>query len=143
MIGLQFRLATMNDAELLFRWRNDPDTRRQSHNVEVLQYEEHVAWLRASLVNPNREIRIAELDGRPVGTIRLDKVGKECELSWTVAPQERGHGLGKAILKSTIDGLTMMSRAEIRPGNEASKRIAEYAGMILAHEENGILHYRK
>jgi RimJ/RimL family protein N-acetyltransferase len=143
VMDLKFRIATIADADLLFQWRNDPETREQIHNTDVLKYDDHVAWLKASLLNPQREIRIAELSGVPVGTIRLDKAGNACELSWTVAPQARGSGIGKAILKTTLDNLNMPARAEIKSGNEASKRMVEYAGMTLEREENGTLYYRK
>jgi RimJ/RimL family protein N-acetyltransferase len=140
--GLTFRSATMADAEMLYEWRNDPQTRQQSHNTEILDYNDHVAWLKATLVNPRRELRIAELNDLPVGTIRLDYEDNACELSWTVAPHARGKNIGKAMLKATIDGLNIAARAEIKSGNDASRRMVEYAGMALEREANGILHYR-
>lgn len=141
--GLTFRLAAITDADILFEWRNDSETRRQSHDTRVVKYEDHVAWLKASLLNPNREIKVAELNGSPVGTVRIDKTGNAYVLSWTVAPAVRGRGIGKAMLKATIDILDRPVRTEIKSGNEASKRMAEYAGLTLEREENGILYYRK
>lgn len=125
MIGLRFRPVTMADADLLLAWRNDPETREQSRNTSIVERDGHIAWLKASLSNPTRKLSIAEIDGRPVGTIRTDTSGGVCELSWTVAPQARGKGIGKAMVKAIADEIDIPVRSEIRANNEASKRIAE------------------
>ena len=33
------------DADVLWRWANDPETRQNSFNTSPILYEEHVAWL--------------------------------------------------------------------------------------------------
>lgn len=142
MPGLTFRPATMEDADLLLAWRNDADTRANSHTTELVQREAHVGWLTAALTNPHRDIRIAELDGIPVGTIRVDDAGAYYELSWTIAPGARGQGTGKALLKATLSSLDKPAYAEVKAGNPASQRMAEQAGMTLAREENSVFYYR-
>ena len=142
VLDLQFRMATIDDADMLFQWRNDPETRKQSHNTDEVTYDSHVAWLKASLSNPNREIRIAELNGVAVGTVRLDTTNGECLLSWSVAPHARGKGIGKTMLKKTVDARKLPMRAEIKADNSSSKSMAEYAAMVLEREENGVLYYR-
>ena len=142
MPALTFRIATIDDADLLLAWRNDPDTRANSHTTGVVTREAHVAWLSTALADPQRAIRIAELDGVAVGTIRLDQAGDHYELSWTIAPSARGKGIGKAMLKATLTQLDKPAHAEIKAGNPASQHIAQHAGMTLAREENSIFYYR-
>ena len=143
VLDLQFRMATIDDADMLFQWRNDPETRKQSHNTDEVNYDGHVAWLKASLVNPNREIRIAELNGVAVGTIRLDTVNNECLLSWAVASAARGKGIGKTMLSKTIETRSLPMKAEVKADNAPSRRMAEYAAMVLEREENGVAYYGK
>ena len=65
----------------------------------------------------------------------------EYELSWTISPDFRGKGIGKIMVKILADRLQAKIRAEIKKGNIASVRIAEYAGMTFKKEENQVLHY--
>jgi len=64
--------------------------------------EEHARWLRGILASPKRKIFIAELNGSPVGTVRYDLDGADYELSWTVAPECRGRGVGKSIVRALM-----------------------------------------
>ena len=132
----------MEDADLLLAWRNDPDTRANSHTSDLVPRDAHIAWLSAALINHDRDIRIAQLDGTPVGTIRLDRTGDHYALSWAIAPGARGQGIGKIMLKFILAQLDKPAYAEIKAGNHASRRIAEQAGMTLMREENSIFYYR-
>lgn len=140
---LKFRPATIADADILFKWRNDPETRKWSHNSGRISKKEHNEWFSASLKNSNRKIFVVEYKKHPVGIIRTD--GKEgvTELSWTVAPIARGHGIGKKMVSVFTKQITGLIMAEVKSHNEASKHIAEYAGMKIDHEENGILYYKR
>lgn len=121
---LTLRPATLADSTLLLEWRNDPLTRAMSISTDEVHLAAHEAWLARSLDNPDRSLLIAEHDGRPVATVRIDR-GDETELSWTVAPIARGRGVGSAAV-STVAQPGMVAR--IKPENTASRRIAERAG---------------
>ena len=45
------------------------------------------------------------------------------------------------MVKAVADEIDIPIRAQIKANNEASKRIAEHAGMRLEREENGTLYY--
>lgn len=122
------RLATMEDAAMLHEWRNDDLTCEQSINSEPVPWDDHVAWLKNSLSNVHRVLMVAELDGEPVGTVRIDH-GKESELSWTVAPAHRGKGLGAAMVAKGGGHYPFI--AHIKRGNIASRKIAEKVGFRL------------
>jgi RimJ/RimL family protein N-acetyltransferase len=140
---IHLRPARIQDAEVLLEWRNDPETRAASHNSEEVKKEEHISWVKKVLADKKRRLFIAEEDGRPFGTIRVDFSDGVYKLSWTVAPNSRGRGLGKEMVKLIANQITDGIRAEIKMGNQASVRIAEYAGMIFEEEKNGVLHYRR
>ena len=142
--GLRLRPATAADAALLLAWRNDDATRMASHNTEPVHPEDHARWLDALLRNPARRLFIAEANGEPVGSVRADRDddGACHELSWTVAPTARGRGLGVRMVRLLMTEVSGPVRAEVKPGNPASVRIAEAAGLAFEAERMGLLHFR-
>ena len=135
---VRLRPATLEDAQRLFVWRNDPLTRAQSLQQQPVAWESHLAWLQASLRNPNRQLYIAEPirrqeQGQPLilGTVRADKINEEFELSWTVAPEERGKGWGRQLVAALIEVLPAHASftAIVLHSNPASQRIALSLGM--------------
>ena len=136
---VRLRPATIADAELLFVWRNDPLTRQQSIRTQPVEWESHLAWLAASLQNPDRQLFIAE-QALPVeqatvvlGTVRADKMDEEYELSWTVAPEQRGNGWGRKMVAALIDQLPagVAYQAVVLNTNPVSQRIAAGLGMVV------------
>jgi RimJ/RimL family protein N-acetyltransferase len=127
---MKLRPATLQDAALLLEWRNDELTREASINAEPVGWDSHIAWLEASLKNPRRKLLIGETD-RAVGTVRID-YGEETELSWTVAPDARGQGVGKAMVMAAMPEGPVI--AHIKRGNIGSQKIAEAAGFSLARD---------
>jgi RimJ/RimL family protein N-acetyltransferase len=126
------RPATLDDAEMLFAWRNDPLTREASVNTDVVTWKGHLAWLRASLENPKRRLLVAETEN-PVGTVRID-YGDETEISWTVAPGARGKGIGTEKVKGALPEGPLI--ACIKRANIASQQIAKAAGFVLVSDHD-------
>ncbi|SEH99704.1 Protein N-acetyltransferase, RimJ/RimL family [Rheinheimera pacifica] len=140
-VSVMLRLATMADAELLLRWRNDADTQRFSLNSDQITEQQHIRWLQQSLSNPQRRLYIAEYADQPAGTVRVDSTADYHRISWTVAAEYRGKGLAKAMVKLLVSQLTGTIVAEILPGNTASVCVAEYAGLTYQNTHNGIMYY--
>jgi len=134
-MNMIFRPATMEDARQLFDWRNDPQTRVNSINIKKVEWESHVTWLESSLVNSSRRIFIAMIEGEAVGTIRLDDDSSKgkTELSWTIAPDQRGKGYGQAMVQAAIDLPLVKGKkilARIKPENTPSIKIVEKLGFV-------------
>lgn len=132
------RPATPQDAELLWRWRNDPGTRHNSRSHDEVPMEAHVGWLHATLGRDDRRLLVGERDGEPVGTVRwdLDTRG-EWEVSITVAPERRGSGLAGALLRAGEDWLQdahpdelAAYLASVHLDNVASRRLFLGAGYL-------------
>lgn len=140
---LSVRLATIDDAELLLSWRNDPATRAASHNTGEVSLHDHLAWLTLVLVDPSRKLYIAEADGIPIGTVRADAENGITELSWTVAPSARRKGYGRKMVSVVAKRIDGPIRAEVKVGNATSVRIAFAVGMDFDREEAGVLHYSR
>ena len=137
------RLATKEDSDLLLEWRNDGETRKESHNTRQIGPDEHAAWLARSLDDRNRKLLIAEENGVPVGTVRADFLQGEWEMSWTVSPAARRRGLAKRMVFLFASQISEPIRAEVKVGNIASARVAESAGMVLVENASGVLYYRR
>jgi RimJ/RimL family protein N-acetyltransferase len=126
---MRLRPATFADAKLLFLWRNDPLTRRNSFCASRVKLSEHRKWLRSSLSNPDRKIYIAIEKNVPVGTVRGDFSQFGYELSWTVAPEFRQRGFGRRIVQAAVALLGSPVFARIKEGNLPSEKIARAAGV--------------
>jgi len=141
--GIRLRAATMEDAELLLEWRNDPDTRMASHNTEVVKRDEHFQWLKDVLESTGVQLYIAESEQVPVGTVRAVFRNGVYELSWSVAANARGKGIGERVVGELVSRIDGPIRAEIRRDNRASIRVAEDAGMTYDREIDGVVHYSR
>jgi RimJ/RimL family protein N-acetyltransferase len=82
-----------------------------------------------------------EFNGVPVGVVRADFRMDHCELSWTVAPEARGKGFGKAMVAKVARSLGGNVRAEVKQTNVASQSIAQAAGLRLERSNNGVLYF--
>jgi RimJ/RimL family protein N-acetyltransferase len=135
--------ATMEDADLLFSWRNDPETRKASLSTRSIAFSDHIIWLSRFLKDESKKMYIARKgDGQPVGTVRVEKIDGRYELSWTVAPEARGNGMGKTMVAKMARMMSNPITAKIKQNNPASVRIAEHAGMTLIQRKNSILYYQ-
>jgi RimJ/RimL family protein N-acetyltransferase len=140
---IKLRPAELSDAALLLKWRNDSQTRNASHKTAIIDPEEHLAWLTSTINHTARQLFIAEENGIPVGTVRADWLDGIYQLSWTVAANARGRGIGKRIVALLARQISEPIQAEVKLGNTASVRIAESVGMKLEREVDGVLYYQR
>ena len=143
----ELRPADPSDAEDLLAWRNDPETRANSHRTGPVDPATHEVWLAQALADPNRRLWIAEAAAVKVGTVSVVRLDDgRIEFSITVAPRWRGRGLGSAMLQAGIaeaqrlwPGAPLL--ASIRTTNLASCRLFERCGFRLLDEESGFRRY--
>ncbi len=134
---MHLRPANLNDERRLLLWRNDPETRQASLNQHIISTSEHFKWLSESLHNPFRKLLIAEKNGIPVGTFRIDEKPHSLYLSWTIAPEWRRRGLGKEMIETVKIDKHKPLKAAIRKTNIPSIKLALHLGLSVAGEENG------
>lgn len=123
----RIRLATKDDARLLYEWRNDESTRSMSKKKEQVHWDEHLKWLNSRLSMEQPNLFIFEVDGDPVGTFRID----EKNVSYTVAPNRRNEGIAKKMLTEVRARFGRL-RAQIYAQNVASIKAAQTAGLEVA-----------
>lgn len=134
---LAVRTATEADAELLWRWRNDPVTRAHSRTTAEVALPEHRAWLEASLRRDDRLLLVASDGSGDVGTVRWDRDDTGVwEVSITVAPERRGAGLARPLLRAGERALVerlgapTQALATVHEDNDASLRLFARAGYL-------------
>lgn len=93
------REVTMEDAEMILKWRNDVVTRENSFFKDEIALETHKNWLSGKLTDENCALYILEDGGECVGHLRIDKIGEVGELSYMIAPDRRGRGYGRKMIE--------------------------------------------
>ena len=148
--SLGLRRATLADAQILWEWRNNAQTRAMSLQSEPLEWEPHWNWLRSSVENSQHAIWIVTRDLENVAVVRFHRqitAGKECAseatISVTLAPEFRGQGLSKTVIKTgcrAIFGLWPIQkiRAQIKTQNVASLRAFEACGFVCHTQKTSI-----
>jgi pseudaminic acid synthase len=139
-VRFSLRPVTLDDARLLFDWKNDPAVKRSAIVRKEITWEEHVAWLNARLKDAGTVFYIIENDGQPWGQIRFDIRGNEATVSISLDKAHRSRGIGQAVLKAVCptvmtDHLLSVVRAEISRDNTASLTSFFKAGFVLGKAE--------
>jgi UDP-2,4-diacetamido-2,4,6-trideoxy-beta-L-altropyranose hydrolase len=139
--NLKLRKAIPEDLQLLFDWANDPEVRRHSFNPEPIPLEDHTRWYQAKLDNPNAILYLAEADGRPAAHIRFDMQDKTATISYQIAADYRGKGLGHTVLLKGIQQLlqdrpdVQLVEGLVQQEHRASVRSFEKAGFAYGTAE--------
>ena len=154
------RAATLEDARLLWEWRNDPATRASSRSAEEVPWDDHLVWLGDSLNRTDRLLLLVEDEAVPVGTVRWDLARdregeREWEVSITVAPQRRRQSLARPLLRAGEVALSEATRssatgvtaylAVVNVDNDASLRLFETSAYVpdAPPDHRGFMRFRK
>lgn len=132
------RLRRVNgaDADLLLEWANDPETRAASFHPAPILPTEHRRWLASRLVSASTAFWIGEVDGTPVGQVRIE-VGPDGigEVGISIAPSARGAGIGRSLLAAALSEASRtlpltMFLARVRIDNRRSLALFRGAGFV-------------
>lgn len=140
---LELTPATDMDAELLFRWVNDPAVRYAAFRSEQITWQDHCSWFERRLSDERSIIWIAH-DNRAtlIGQVRVDVDGGEGLVDISLDSSRRGQGWSTPILLATISRILETEcfeeiqrlRAEILVANSRSIACFEQAGFELIGE---------
>lgn len=132
---LKLRKINKEDCKILFEWTNDPSVRKNAFNTEPVKWEEHQKWFATKLQNENDEIFLFLKDGEPVGQIRFEKEEDYWKLSYSIAKEHRGHGLGKELVELGLNEVQGKVKAWVKKDNPASLKVFDRIG--FRREANG------
>ncbi len=142
------RFATREDSDDLFRWRNDPVTRKYSFNTAKVPKKDHVRWFSSSLSNPRRNMFIVlDRENNKLGQVRFDREGRHAEIDIAIAPESRSRGIGTRVLKESarfyLDNFDVdYIIANIKHENIASVRAFEKSGYRLFKDHGEFVELR-
>ncbi|MBU2511635.1 UDP-2,4-diacetamido-2,4,6-trideoxy-beta-L-altropyranose hydrolase [bacterium] len=99
-IRISIKIATLQDSEDLYRWRNSERIREFSFNTQIISRREHEKWLHSVIDDNQRVLLIASNESQPIGVLRYDLNGESAIISMYVVPEQIGKGLGSLIIKA-------------------------------------------
>ncbi len=140
--SLRLRLIQSADAEMIWQWANDPETRAMSFSSAPIPWEDHLAWFNEKLRDSNHLFFVAEnAAGVPIGQVRFQVNGTQAIISVSVAPSKRGCGYGRSLIDQGVDELfsrTMVQEvhAAIKSSNHSSISVFREAGFFPAQEKS-------
>lgn len=114
--------ASGTDLDKTYEWASDPAVRAYSFSQNKISKEEHTNWFTKKIADENCLYLIAETDGNKIGSIRFDIKDNEAVISYLIAPDYHGKGLGQIIL---TNGLAYIEK-EIHDNNLSIKKIIGY-----------------
>jgi len=128
--AIYIRLASAEDTECLFAWRNNPTIRLVSRNTEEISWHNHQQWFSKVLNSSEQLLLIGEREGKSVGVIRFDiEGGDTAEVSIYLVPGLKELGLGGELLQSAEHWLAdqhpaiRVIRAQVLGNNIRSHRL--------------------
>jgi UDP-2,4-diacetamido-2,4,6-trideoxy-beta-L-altropyranose hydrolase len=131
---IRLRMATMDDCESIYKWRNAEETRRHFFDHGLIKWKDHCRWLEDTIKNSDRVLLVGEFHGQEIGVLRYDHVGEAAVVSVYLLPGTHGQGLGSQLLRTGTDWVkhnffdVKRIRAEVLFSNFSSKRAFEKAG---------------
>lgn len=133
--AIRLRPAKTQDGDLMHDWQIHAETRRYFKNTKAPNYDEHMAWLTASLADNGRLLEIVLAADSPAGVLRLDRISgakterDEWEVSLYTAPDSHNRGIGKAMLR--------LARRLVRDGRFIAEVHADNAASIAVFRSSG------
>jgi RimJ/RimL family protein N-acetyltransferase len=131
---LLLRSALEEDCRLIWQWANDPEVRAVSFSSKPIPWEEHVAWFRAKLIDPNCHFWIGLIENQDaLGQVRFDVHDSAATISVGLDKKYRRMNLGALFILSACQKLfhkvpVETIHAYIKETNSGSIRAFERAG---------------
>jgi len=133
-LEITLRMATMDDCEAIYEWRNAEETRKHFFDHGLIKWEDHCRWLEDTIRNPDRILLVGEFHDQEIGVLRYDHVGEAVSVSIYLLPGTHGQGLGPQLLRAGTNWVKQnfsdvkRIRAEVLFSNFPSKKAFEKAG---------------
>lgn len=128
---LRIRKASKEDCGLIWKWANDPETRRASFSSGPISWEEHVKWFFNKLQDPNCFFFMAlDIHDDAIGSVRFDLADNMATINVNIRPDLRRAGYGMSLIKKSVELLRIdegvkSMHAFIKPNNDASINLFE------------------
>jgi RimJ/RimL family protein N-acetyltransferase len=140
--AVALRPAYAHDVDFVRECRADDDAVRFSVSGQRVDPVEHAQWFTRRLVAPGTPLWVGEVDGTPVGTVRVDVRNGVGEVGVAVHAAARGRGYGAGLVRALLDEVRGDQQvvdlvARVHRENEPSRRLFRGAGFIDANAAEG------
>jgi RimJ/RimL family protein N-acetyltransferase len=140
------RPAGPDDAELLWRWANDPAVRTAAFDTAPIPWDGHLAWLDRRWADPASAMYVADQGDGPWGQIRFQREPDGVAVvDVSVAEPARGQRLAAPLIRAGLrrafadDAALTGVRALVRPENGRSAAAFRTSGLDPADGAAGVL----
>lgn len=149
-LSVRICFAELKDSLDILRWRNDTLTRSMSRNEDLIDVNSHTIWYSGLLKDSDRLLLIGVVLEQSIGMVRFDRLHaqRSWEVSITLAPEHRGKGLGRKLLKAALLFFSFKHPnaelvAEIKPCNATSRKLFEACGFNYHSSEEHVYRFRQ
>lgn len=104
---IELRPLVIEDAPLIFQWRNDPFIVALGSRKKQVTWDEHYTWMQATVHSNMRKAFLILLNNTPIGQVRFDRESSKanCVISVYLLQDYTGKGLGVA---SIVEGCSLI-----------------------------------
>ncbi len=135
---VSLRTATLDDCEIFWHWRNDPETRSVSLDASIIPWATHAEQFQQNLQSTEAKAWVVQNHAKdPIGkiSVQLQDGGREAILDLSLDQRYRGRGTGSVLIETAaqkIFGEFGVERilAQVRAGNIATERSFRNTGFI-------------
>lgn len=97
---IRLRQAVPEDAEMVFKWRNDPFIIARGSSQRTVCWDEHQKWFSETVRGNSRKMFIIQKDDMAIGQIRFDRVDqKTCIVSVYLLEEFTHKGYGRQAIR--------------------------------------------
>lgn len=137
--------ASEDNCELLYKWTNEEEVRKNSFNTDKINYEDHVKWFMGKLNSLEIFIYIFKKNEEPIGVMRLEKIDEESMLiNFSIDCKYRGLGYATKLLKLIkVQFEEYILVGKVKKDNIGSIKAFRKSGYIMTEELDKIIFYSK
>lgn len=100
MEGIRLRQAVLEDADMVFKWRNDPFVVSRGSLQRTVEWPEHVEWFEQTVLGDRRRMYIIERGNKAIGQVRFDReTDSACSISVYLTTEFIGKGYGISAIR--------------------------------------------
>ncbi len=123
--NISIRPVNLGDSRLVLSWRNDPDVRRLSRDINEIGVDTHEKWFNGWVSQQSQKgyFFVIEHLGTPIGMIRFDrKTNQLLEISILVESNFQGKGIAESAINVAIGKIKV--------------ELSEFTVLASIHQEN-------
>ena len=144
-MDIKIRPAQLNDAEGIWKIRNEPASLAVAASPETILLDRHIAWFKGKyFTGKDNHCFVGEMESEVVSYCRFDLEDDKYLISVAVASSMHGRGIATFLLGQSIKQLNTKKsiHAEIRRHNIASAKIFERNGFKKISEDKENFYYQ-